>query len=139
MEKLLPNPLIKSQNWAYHWINSMNFYAVCFIVCPSWWLPKYIESTNQFQFSEKNISQVIFYQMTKFHCLLAFTSWDIERFVYFNHLLSSIWCHKFWKQAKNISITSYPTDHNKRFKFAGLKLFMSYIIVCKTILQKSSS
>ena len=32
------------------------------------------------------------------------------------------------------SVTSYPTDPKKMFKFAGPKLFISYIIVYKTII-----
>ena len=33
VEKLVPDPFLKSQNWAYLWINSQKFDAVCFIVC----------------------------------------------------------------------------------------------------------
>ena len=35
-EKLVPDLFIKN--------SKMKFCAVCFIVCPSWWLPKYIET-----------------------------------------------------------------------------------------------
>ena len=47
-------------------------------------------------FLMKNISVVIFYYLTKFHCLAAFTSWDIGQYVYCNCLLSTLWHHKFW-------------------------------------------
>ena len=30
VEKLAPDPFLKIRNWAYFWINSLNFYAVCF-------------------------------------------------------------------------------------------------------------
>ena len=30
VEKLVPNLLLKNQNSAYLWINSLKFYAVCF-------------------------------------------------------------------------------------------------------------
>ena len=43
-------------------------------------------------FFKRNISHMIFYQLTKFHCMAAFTSWDIWQYVYCNWLLSS---HKF--------------------------------------------
>ena len=44
----------------------------------------------------RNISHVILYWLTKFHCLLAFTSCDIGQYVYCNYLLPSLWHHKFW-------------------------------------------
>ena len=45
-------------------------------------------------FLKKNIS-VIFYELTKFHCLVAFNSSDIDQYVYCNHLLTRLWRHKF--------------------------------------------
>ena len=36
VEKLLPDPFLKNQNWAYLWINSLKFYSVCFYCMPSW-------------------------------------------------------------------------------------------------------
>ena len=33
--------------------------------------------------------------MTKFHCLIAFTSRDIGQYVYCNYLLTRVWRHKF--------------------------------------------
>ena len=33
--------------------------------------------------------------MTKFYCLIAFTSRDIRQNVYYNCSLTSLWCHKF--------------------------------------------
>ena len=32
MEKLVPEPFLKNENWAYLWINSLKFYTVCFFV-----------------------------------------------------------------------------------------------------------
>ena len=40
--KLVPDPFVLNQNWAYLWINSLKCYTVCFFVCPSGGLPKYI-------------------------------------------------------------------------------------------------
>ena len=47
-------------------------------------------------FFKKNISIVIFYYLTKFQCLVAFTSWDIGQYVYCNCLLNRLWRQKFW-------------------------------------------
>ena len=32
VDKLLPHPFLKNQNWAYLWINSLKFDIVCFLV-----------------------------------------------------------------------------------------------------------
>ena len=45
---------------------------------------------------KKSVSQVIFYQLTWFNCLLFFTSWDFGQYVYCNYLLAILWRHKFW-------------------------------------------
>ena len=37
-----------------------------------------------YDFSKKIVSHVIFYYLTKFHCLIASTSWDIGQYVYSN-------------------------------------------------------
>ena len=47
-------------------------------------------------FFRKNICHVIFYQQTKFHFLVVFTSWDIRKYMYYNFLLLRLWRHKFW-------------------------------------------
>ena len=36
---------------------------------------------------EKNVSHVMFYELTKFHCLIAFTSQNIGQYVYYNCFL----------------------------------------------------
>ena len=80
MEKLFPDPFLKTQNQAYLWINSLKFYTICFYLMQSCGLSKYIETklpttfsknkkrrgTGLFasfsaRFSKKNISLVIFY------------------------------------------------------------------------------
>ena len=47
-------------------------------------------------FVKKNLSIVIFYYLTKFHCLVVFTSWDIGQYVQCNCFLIRLWRHKFW-------------------------------------------
>ena len=44
----------------------------------------------------KNISLVIFYLLTKFYCLVVFTSWDIGQYVHCNCFLTRLWRHKIW-------------------------------------------
>ena len=44
VEKLFPDPVLKSRNWAYLWANSLQFYLVCFHCVPSWKPSNYIES-----------------------------------------------------------------------------------------------
>ena len=57
VEKLVPDPFLKNQNWAYLWINSLKFYRVCFYCMASWGLLKHIE---------------IKLQTTCFHLILSF-------------------------------------------------------------------
>ena len=47
MEKLFPDPVLKNQNWAYLWMNSLKFYIVYFYCMLSWGLSKYIETKLQ--------------------------------------------------------------------------------------------
>ena len=44
VEKLVTDPFLKNWNWAYIWINSLTFYAVCFCWIASWGLSKYFET-----------------------------------------------------------------------------------------------
>ena len=98
------------------------FYTVCFYCMPSWGLSKHIETKPQttclyfikkdhFQktkrglklvfslsawFLKRNISLFLLYWLIKFHCLVAFTSWDIEQYMYCNCLLTRFWGHILW-------------------------------------------
>ena len=103
VEELFPDSLLENQNWAYLWIICLKFYTVCFYCVPSWGLAKYFKTKLQttyltsfeaFFFKKKrfvtslptsfsawilkkNISLVIFHELTNFHCLVTSTSWDI--------------------------------------------------------------
>ena len=46
-------------------------------------------------FLQKNISLVVFYWLTKCHCMVAFTSQDIGQYVYCNYFLTRLWNMKF--------------------------------------------
>ena len=48
-------------------------------------------------FLKKNFYFVFFYYLTRFHCLVAFTLFDIGQHVYRNSLSTSLWRHKFWE------------------------------------------
>ena len=125
VEKLFPDLFIKNQNWAYLWINVPKFYIFCFYCLPSWGLSKLIVKLScrplafasykallkskkrsgaslpalfSAWFLKKNISVVMFYYLTKFQSLAAFTSWDIGQYVYCNGFLTKLWRHKFWNQ-----------------------------------------
>ena len=54
VEKLFPEPFLKSQHWADLWINSLKFYTVCFYFMPSWGLSEYIETKLVFHTSYKD-------------------------------------------------------------------------------------
>ena len=47
-------------------------------------------------FLKKISSHAMFYWLTTFHCLTAFTFWDIRQYVYCNYMLSSLWSQKVW-------------------------------------------
>ena len=44
---------------------------------------------------KKNVAVVTFYYLTKFQCLVAFTSWGIGQYVYCNCLLTRLWLNNF--------------------------------------------
>ena len=58
----------------------------------------YFSTTFCAWFFKKNVYHVIFYSLAKFHCLIAFTSWDFGQCVYCNCLLTKLGRHKFWNQ-----------------------------------------
>ena len=47
-------------------------------------------------FLKKNVSLAIFYWLTKFHCRVLLTLWEIGQYAYCNCLLTRLWCHEFW-------------------------------------------
>ena len=122
VDQLVPDPFLKNQNWAYLWINHVKFYTVGFqllvfeddqnILRLRCW-PLAFTSYKTFLkkrkrsgtslpalysawFFKKNLFQLIFCQLTRFHYFVAFSSWDIGQYVYCNCLFPGFWCHKFW-------------------------------------------
>ena len=47
-------------------------------------------------FSRKLFLWLLFFYLMKFHCLVAFTLWDIGQYVNCNCSLIRLWRHKFW-------------------------------------------
>ena len=121
--ELVPEPFPKNQKWAYFWINSLKFYTVCFYFISKSRTTKiyrdeiadhllflliklFLTSKKRFQTSfpapfsawlwKRNFCHLLFYLVTKFDCLIAFTSWDIGQYVPCNYLYPSLWRHKFW-------------------------------------------
>ena len=100
VEILFSDLFLKNQNWAYLWINSLKFYIVCQVedyqnILKLSCRPLAFNSHKGFLtnkkrsgtslpasfsawFSKKIIYLVLFYYLTKFHCLVAFTLWDWE-------------------------------------------------------------
>ena len=122
IQKLFADPFLKNQNSAYLWINILKFYiyfvfTVCQVEHYRQWLklscrPLAFTSYQAFLkskersgtsfsasfsawFLKKNISVVIFYYLTKFQCLVAFTFWDIGKYVYSNCLPTRLWRQNF--------------------------------------------
>ena len=49
-------------------------------------------------FFKKNVFHFVFYLLTKFHCLIAFTSWYIGQYAYCNCLFPRLWRDRFLNQ-----------------------------------------
>ena len=104
-EETTPRPFPKKQNWVYLWINSLKFYSLFIIYqhedywnimkLSCWPLvrnsykafkknknksEKSLSASFSTTFLKKNISLVIFYYLTKFHCLVAFNWRDIGQY-----------------------------------------------------------
>ena len=58
---------------------------------------------------KKKISLVIFYWLTKFHCLVLSTLRDIWQYVCCNFLLTRLWNHKFWNDAYIFNQVGFST------------------------------
>ena len=111
----MQDPFLCNQSWAFLWTNCLRFSTVYLYCMLSW--GRYLEilkpSSRPLAFTsyeaflknkkrsgtsitasfsawllDKNISLIIFYYLTKFHYLVAFTSWDIGQYVYGDCLLT---------------------------------------------------
>ena len=55
---------------------------------------------------EENFPHIILYQLAKSHCLIACTSWDTVKYMYWNYFLSSLWRHNSLELSLTIFINS---------------------------------
>ena len=137
VEKLVPGPFLGNQKWPCLWINSLKLFTVCFYWVICWRLSKYIETKLQatcfylklsikkkrsgtslpaLKLFLKNISLVIGYRLIRFDYLVAFTSWDIGKYVYYNCLLTRSWRHEFWNWfclSNQAVFSTWPKSHDK--------------------------
>ena len=129
VEKLVLDSFLKNQNWAYLWINSLNFYTVCFY-CRSKsrttkiFLPHFNFYLIQSFFKTKrglklfSLPHFLYEFWKKIFLKLHSGNWwnwivwfilltlDTELYVYCNGLLPSSW-HIFWNLA--LLSSRFPT------------------------------
>ena len=75
-------------------------------------------------FFKKNLSDVIFYQLSKFHCLIAFTSWDIGQYVYCNCFVSQVMTSSILKLTLSfwtIRFSIWPKSQDKHLNILRMK------------------
>ena len=75
---------------------------------------------------KKDFSQTILYQLTKFHCLIAFTYWDIWRYVHCSCLFPRLWCHEFSNQSYIFLIKPFYCM-TKKSRFENKKILRTKI------------
>ena len=141
----ISSSFLNSQSWAYLLIKSLKIYTICISCIPSWGLWKYIEIKLQITcyylykafflkkkkrsgtslpasfsglFLKRNIFFIMFLEMTKFHCLVAFISWNMGQYVYCNclfpivnvcyllNVFAKIFVIDLWPGPKNASVTN---------------------------------
>ena len=120
-----PDPLLKNQNWVYLWINSLKCYSSFLLYVQVKGYQIYwnraadcllfphiklfqknrkrpgssLHASISEWFLKKKVSHVTSYSLTKFNCLITFTSGDTRQYVCCNYLFPILWRHKFWNQS----------------------------------------
>ena len=75
-------------------------------------------------FFNKNVSHLILFELIKFHCLVALTSWDIGQSAYCNCLLTTLWRHKFQNFKKSIQSSrfyTWPKSQDKNMNISRME------------------
>ena len=149
VEELFPDPFLKNQDWTCLWINTLKFYTVSLFyarfrtikIFLKWAVHHLLLPLIKFVLFKKrnlklastflflydfflNISLVIFYCPTKFHCLVVFTSWDNGHYVYCSCLLNRLWRHKFWHEpylSNEAVFSTWPESQNKNLNILRTK------------------
>ena len=84
------------------------------------------------RFLDKNISQITFHWLTKFHCLIPFTSWDIEQYVHYNYLFPQFMTSCILKLTLAFLSSHFPTWPKKSgqtFKYLRTKSEIKNIFI----------
>ena len=70
-------------------------------------------------FFKKNNPLDMFYYLTNFYCLVAFTLWDLGQYVYCNCLLTRLWCQKLWNDlyfSNQVNFLTWPKYQDKNLR-----------------------
>ena len=98
-----------------------------------WQSSTWIQRYSQFRFFRKSagnsfsntISDAIFcYYMTKFHCLIAFTSWDVGQYVYCNCFVNQVMTSSILKLTLSfwtIRFSIWPKSQDKHLNILRMK------------------
>ena len=75
-----------------------------------------------YDFWRKLFALLYFYWLTKFHCLVASTLWEIGQYIYIYHncLITRLWRHKFWNWSYLFYQTVFSTS-TKSLAFKNLE------------------
>ena len=82
-------------------------------------------------FFKKSFCHVIFYSLTKFHCLIVFNFWDIDQYMYCNCLLPRLWRHKLWNWLYFSNQAFFLHDLNVNTKFSIGEIKKASFIIFK--------
>ena len=64
------------------------------------------------------------FELTKFHCLVAFNSWDTEQYVYFSSLLTRMWRHEFKNKSylsNQVVFSTWPKSRDNNLNILRTK------------------
>ena len=84
-----------------------------------------------------DFSRKMFLMLTKFHCLIAFTSWDIVFCVYCNCLFLRLWCYD--KKVKTKMWISWEQKELLRWNKKTFFIIFKGLSVAKNYLRRESA
>ena len=79
-----------------------------------------LPASFSYDFWRKLFALLYFYWLTKFHCLVASTLWEIGQYIYYNCLITRLWRHKFWNWSYLFYQTVFSTS-TKSLTFKNLE------------------
>ena len=114
MEKLVPSPFLKNQNWGYLWMNDLKFYSVCFY---------YMFKSSAIKIYKTEVQRPLVF--TSYKGFLKKTKIGLE-LVSLPHFLLELW--------REIFLTLYSINWRNFFAWLPLLLeilgIMCGVIVC---------